>query len=70
MDLKLLRKSLEVLDEIINSEAVGSDGDFQFHGMIVRASYNHFFASSITSVQPQIKIVIEFARNLSLIKTS
>ena len=68
MDLKLLRKSLEVLDEIINSGAVGSDGDFQFHEMIAHASYSHFFVSSTTSVQHQIKIVIEFARNLSLTK--
>jgi hypothetical protein len=70
VDLKLLRKSLEALDEIINSGAIRSSGDFQFRGMIARASHIHFFVSSTTSVQHQIKIVIEFARNLSLTKTS
>lgn len=67
-ELKQIKDALQMLDDCIKSNQLGSDADVVFHEAICRASHNHYFTSARNSMKPNILTGINLTRNLSLLK--
>jgi DNA-binding FadR family transcriptional regulator len=59
---------LKRLDATIDAGELGADLDYELHLAIARASQNRFFADTLASLQPHIRVGMTLARNLSLLR--
>lgn len=68
--LSRIDKAFDALEEIVQSGALGTDADYEFHLAIAEATQNRFFASVIGSLKGHVAFGINLARSLSLIRPS
>lgn len=67
-ELVEIKSALQVLDDCIKNNELGSDADALFHEAICRASHNHYFTAARNSMKSNILTGINLTRNLSLMK--
>ncbi|GAA0416450.1 FadR/GntR family transcriptional regulator [Cocleimonas flava] len=67
-ELLQIQTAIQMLDDCIKNNELGSDADVVFHEAICRASHNHYFTAARNSMKPNILTGINLTRNLSLLK--
>lgn len=65
-EVNRIKKALEALDEVIQTGAVGSDVDLEFHHAVAAASGNDLFTQILKNLNETIAAGMNLARNLSL----
>ncbi|MCW5694760.1 MAG: FadR family transcriptional regulator [Pseudolabrys sp.] len=67
-DIAEIRAAFEALDVVIRQNEVGVEADERFHLAIAKATYNPYYVSMQSSLQPHIRYGMNLTRNLSRLR--
>ncbi|GAB4234574.1 MAG: FadR/GntR family transcriptional regulator [Methyloligellaceae bacterium] len=68
-DIANIRRRLEELDNIVETDELGIKVDYAFHAAIARAAHNIYYSSALDSLREQALFGMNLTRRLSLSRT-